>query len=161
DALQKQKAEMMTSIWENGTPILQYGYSRDIGDGRGYTNGRAGFCTGTGDAILVVECYDLAAPGEVVQQYLPALVEIEEAVEASGGAIIQHTTDTLGAWTKDWPAAAQDPRFTRCQDGVSDAVYYGVSERHVHEKGFTTALTKAALYDAQLNQGEADARFGM
>jgi hypothetical protein len=161
DNVQKQKAEMMTSIWENGTPVLQYGYSKDIGDGRGYTNGRAGFCTGTGDAILVIECYDLVEAGNAMQKYMPALVAINDQFAASNGIKIQSTTNTLGNWTSDWKSSAGDAAFKKCQDGVSDAVYYGVSLRHVNEKKFTTALTKAALYDAQLNQGEADPRFGM
>src|SRR5262249_13837700 len=33
---QRFKADAMTSVWENGTPTLQYGYSQDIGDSRGY-----------------------------------------------------------------------------------------------------------------------------
>jgi hypothetical protein len=158
---QKEKAEMMTSIWENGTPNKQYGYSEDIGDGRGYTSGRAGFCTGTGDGIIVIECYDLAKPGNAMEKYMPALVVINEAFAASGGTEIQDSKDGLDGFPDDWGNSADDEVFRGCQDGVSDAVYYGVALRHVAEKKFTTALTKAALYDAQINQGEADPRFGM
>jgi chitosanase len=161
DAIQKQKAEMMTSIWENNTPVLQYGYSQDIGDGRGYTSGRAGFCTGTGDGILVIECYDLAEPGNAMQKYMPALVTINDAFAASGGTQIQSSKAGLSGWPGDWKASASDPVFRDCQDGVSDAVYYGSALRHAAQKKFATALTKAVLYDSMVNQGEADPRFGV
>jgi chitosanase len=76
---QKAVAEAMTSIWENDTPILDYAYAENIKDGRGYTSGRAGFCTGTGDAIQVVDCYDklrTAANGNLMAKYMPALTTI-------------------------------------------------------------------------------------
>ncbi len=161
---QKQKAEMLTSIWENDTPTIDYTYSENIRDNRGYTSGRAGFCTGTGDAIIVVECYDLAKPGNVMQKYMPALVKIQAKFVASGGTVLQGSTadlDAIGSYTKDWGTAAGDAVFRACQDYVVDAVYYGVAMKHVASKKFTTALTRAALYDAQINQGETDPKFGV
>jgi chitosanase len=41
--------DQLTSLFENSTPILQYGYCENINDGRGFTAGRAGFCSGTGE----------------------------------------------------------------------------------------------------------------
>jgi hypothetical protein len=161
DPIQKQKAEMMTSIWENSTPDLQYDYSQDIGDGRGYTSGRAGFCTGTGDAILVVECYDLAKPGNAMEKYMPALVTINDKFAASGGNDIQGSKTGLNGYPNDWGSSANDDAFVACQDGVADAVYYGVALRHAADRKFQTALTKVALWDAQIMHGESDPRFGM
>jgi chitosanase len=161
---QKQKAEMLTSIWENDTTNISYSYSSNIGDGRGYTSGRAGFCTGTGDAIIVVECYDLAKPGNVMQKYMPGLIKIQAKFVASGGMVLQGSTaevDSIGNFKSDWGTAASDPVFKSCQDYVVDAVYYGVAMKHVASKKFTTALTKAALYDAQINMGETDPKFGV
>jgi len=155
---------MLTSIWENDTPTIEYAYSENIRDNRGYTSGRAGFCTGTGDAILVVECYDLAKPGNVMQKYMPALIKIQAKFVASGGTVLQGSTadlDAVGSYTRDWGTAATDSVFRACQDYVVDAVYYGVAMKHVASKKFTTAVTKAALYDAQINQGETDPKFGV
>src|SRR5690348_1229720 len=50
-SVQKARAEMLTSLFENGTPVTQYAFAQDIGDGRGITAGRAGFTTGTGDLL--------------------------------------------------------------------------------------------------------------
>src|SRR4051794_27847983 len=44
---QQQIAWAITSVYENNTAVVQYPYCENIDDGRGYTSGRAGFCTGT------------------------------------------------------------------------------------------------------------------
>jgi chitosanase len=74
---------------------------------------------------------------------------------------LQGQTTGLDDWPRDWGTAAADPLFRGCQDGVVDAVYYGVAMQHAAAKGFTTALTKAAFYDAQINMGDDDPGFGM
>ncbi len=42
DPATKQRAASVISSFENSTTDLQYGYIENIGDGRGYTAGRAG-----------------------------------------------------------------------------------------------------------------------
>ncbi len=159
---QKAVAEAMTSVWENDTPKLDYAYAEDIGDGRGYTSGRAGFCTGTGDAILVVQCYDklrTAAQGNVMAKYLPALVAINDKFEATGQD--QASTaplDAVGDWPADWAksynTAATRADFKKCQDQVVDQLYYTPAMKAAAKWGLVTALSKAALYDAFINHGE-------
>jgi chitosanase len=161
DAIQKQKSEWMTSIGETGGVTIAYADSYDLHDNRGYTNGRAGFCTGTGDAIIVVECYDLASPNNPFVPMMPALVAINDAFADSGGTVPQASTAGLGGWVSAWKTSASDPVFRSCQDYAQDAIYYGVGATHAAEKGFTTALTKASFYDAEIEQGEADPRFGV
>ena len=108
-ANQKAVAEAMTSIWENDTPLLDYAYSENIHDGRGYTSGRAGFCTGTGDAIQVVDCYDklrTAANGNLMAKYMPALTTINDQYMQTG--MDQGDTsllDAVGNWVNDWGAS--------------------------------------------------------
>ncbi len=46
DLLLDQKrviADQLVSVFENDTPIIQYGYAKKMHDGRGITAGRAGF----------------------------------------------------------------------------------------------------------------------
>ncbi len=50
-----QVIAQMVSVFENGTPEIQYAYIEDLDDGRGYTAGRAGFCTACGDLLTVVK----------------------------------------------------------------------------------------------------------
>jgi len=158
---QKKVAEQLTSLWENDTTTLAYGYSENIDDGRGFTSGRAGFCTGTGDAIVVLACYRSAKPGNRMQKYLPALGALETAFIKSNGKENQGGTEGLDGWVADWTASGGDPAFQGCQDSVVDAVYYGTAMQHAARRGFATALTKAAFYDAQINMGDENPVYGM
>jgi hypothetical protein len=169
-AAQKKVAEELTNIWEYSQTTVDastYAESENIKDHRGYTNGRAGFCTATGDAILVVECYRLAKPGNAMEKYLPALLQVEKAFLDRNGALdpdVQGSAkvlDAVGPWVADWKKSAADAAFRKCQDDIVEAVYYAPAIKHANDKGFATALTKAAIYDAQINQGEADPSTGV
>ncbi len=158
----KAVAEALTSIWENDTPILDYAYSENIHDGRGYTSGRAGFCTGTGDAIQVIACYDAlrtAANGNLMAKYMPALTTINNKYNSTGQD--QGDTsllDAVGNWVTDWGAsyntAATQADFKKCQDQISDLLYYTPAMDAATTVGATSALSRAALYDMWINQGD-------
>ena len=151
----------LTSVWENDTPELAYGYAENIHDGRGYTSGYVGFCTGTGDAIQVVDCYDKrrsAAEGNEMSKYVPALVAINDAFEATGQD--QGDTsklDAIGNWVKDWETSATTAAtrgdFHACQDQVVTLLYDQPSVQAAEARGLSTALGRAALYDTWINQG--------
>ena len=173
-ANQKRVAEALTSIWENDTPALDYAYSENIHDGRGYTSGRAGFCTGTGDAIQVIACYDAkrtAAQGNLMAKYMPALMVIDQRFQSTGQDQGSTTElDAVGSWTADWAASDTNTTtqadFRACQDQIVDLLYYSPAMDAAAQRHLTTALTKAALYDMWINQGDdslaktADARAG-
>ncbi|HEY8079082.1 MAG TPA: chitosanase [Labilithrix sp.] len=152
NALAKHKAEMLTSVWENGTTVLQYGYCENIKDGRGYTSGRAGFCSGTGDAFLVVKCAGASSP---MAKYLPALDKLDQTYESTGKDQASTTTlDAVGKYCADWTASAADDGFRACQDQVVSQLYFEPALAQAKSQGLTTALTKAELYDAEINHGD-------
>jgi chitosanase len=161
-ANQKAVAEAMTSIWENDTPKLDYAYSENINDGRGYTSGRAGFCTGTGDAIQVIDCYDklrTAANGNLMAKYMPALTTINNKYNSTGDDQGDTSSlDAAGNWVNDWGASynttATRADFKSCQDQISDVLYYTPAMDAATKYGLATALTRAALYDMWINQGD-------
>ena len=161
-ALQRKKAEMLTSIWENSTTVLQYPYSQNIQDGRGYTSGRAGFCTGTGDAIQVVQCFDQrfgTSAANVMHKYMPALTQINQAFLSTGkDQASTSLLDAVGSYTADWAKSATDattsPAFDACQDQIVDLLYFTPGIAQAAKWGLSTALTKAALYDAEINHGD-------
>jgi chitosanase len=157
---QKKKAAALTSVWENSTPTLQYGFSRDIGDGRGYTSGRAGFCTGTGDAIIVVQCYAEAKPGNPLARFIPELVRLEHQFVSTNGQL-QGDTSGLDGYPEAWGASGNDSLFRACQDFAVDAIYYGAALKKAVDKKFTKALTIVSLWDGQIMHGESDPDFGM
>ena len=51
----------------------QYRYIEDIHDGRGYTAGIIGFCSGTGDMLEVVQAYTRARRRNPLARFIPAL----------------------------------------------------------------------------------------
>lgn len=158
-ALARKKAEMLTSIWENGTTVLQYGYCENIHDGRGFTSGRAGFCTGTGDAVLVARCFDAALGSQSeLHKYMGELDALASAFSRTGEN--QSKTSGLtakGSYCSDWAAATtgvNSAAFKACQDKVVEDLYYTPSLKLLAKWGLTTALTTAAVYDAYINHGE-------
>ena len=165
-ANQKKVAEDLTSIWENDTPSINYAYSENIQDGRGYTNGRAGFCTGTGDAIQVIQCYvnlRSAANGNLMAKYMQGLTTINNRFLSTGQS--QSSTselDSVGNWRADWAASYNNTTtradFKTCQDQVNDKLYYTPAMNEAAKWGLTRALSKAALYDAYINHGESGVR---
>ena len=54
---QRLRANKIISIFENGTPNLQYDYIEHIDDQHGYTAGIAGYTSATGDMLEVIEKY--------------------------------------------------------------------------------------------------------
>jgi chitosanase len=142
----------LTSLYENSTTVLQYAYCENIEDNRGYTVGRAGFCTGTGDAIQVVLCLDGSAGRNRMTKYLPVLAALGHSGET-------HRLDAIGPFCADWSGSATDPAtaaaFARCQDGVALALYQAPACEAARAWGITSALFLAELYDAWINHGSA------
>lgn len=116
DQAEKYRCEQYTSIFENDSTRLQYEYCENIYDGRGYTAGRAGFCTGTGDAIEVIMTYTAYKPANPLAAYIPRLAKL--AKKGSGD------TRQLKGYCRAWRNAAQDTLFRLVQDYVSDQLYY-------------------------------------
>jgi chitosanase len=156
---QQQIVWALTSVYENNTTVVQYQYCENIGDGRGYTSGRAGFCSGTGDAIQVVDCFDKAIanqPGASghnrMSKYLKGLQGLQGA---DTGPV-----DRLGPYCRDWEATATDPltapAFKACQDRVAMTLYQTPACKAAASWGATSPLFLGELYDAWVNHGQAD-----
>ncbi|MFE9251731.1 chitosanase [Streptomyces sp. NPDC007088] len=114
----KEIAMQLVSSAENSSLDWkdQYRYIEDIGDGRGYTAGIIGFCSGTGDMLELVEHYADLAPGNGLERFLPALRAVNGTDSHEG----------LGAAYEDaWREAAKDPVFQRAQNEERDRVYFG------------------------------------
>ena len=167
---QKEKIDVLVSIGENDNTKINYDYAANIGDGRGYTVGKVGFCTGTGDFVLVAACYNDLKPGNVLSKYwghkdasgksIDGLIYYNDAFINSNYTNQAETTkiDSLGDFVTDVATAAAEPDgiFNGCQDAMADALYLSPAARHMTEKGFQGALTVGFLYDTELNFGEDD-----
>jgi chitosanase len=142
----KHRAEALTSLFENGTIALQYDYVEALGDGRGYTAGRAGFTSATGDMLDVVRRYTKAAPGNALARYLPRLEVLAKNEDGSIAGL-----DGLPA---AWAEASKDAQFRATQDKVVDATYFVPAMGHADAVGATLPLSRAVLYDTIIQHGD-------
>lgn len=151
---EKHRAEELTSVFENSTPILDYAYGEDLGDGRGITSGRAGFCTGTGDAILVVKKYTDLKPNNVLAKYLPELTALENSrISTKHDQSDVNGLNKIGNFISDWATTAKDPDFKSAQDMIVDELYYQPSAKKADLLGLKLPLSRAELYDAIIQHG--------
>lgn len=126
----------------------QYGYIEDIGDGRGYTAGIVGFCTGCGDLLHVVERYTKARPDNALARFLPALRAVEGSDSHQG----------LGsAFTTAWKKAAEDKALRAAQDAERDRIYFTPAVSRAKADGLG-ALGQFIYYDAYVMHGYGDAK---
>ncbi|MBO3651633.1 chitosanase [Bacillus amyloliquefaciens] len=145
---QKRRAEQLTSIFENGKTEIQYGYVEALDDGRGYTCGRAGFTTATGDALEVVEVYTKAVPNNKLKKYLPELRRL--AKDESDNI------SNLKGFASAWRSLGNDKAFRAAQDKVNDSLYYQPAMERSENAGLKTALAKAVMYDTVIQHGDGD-----
>jgi hypothetical protein len=157
---QRQLIDMLEAMGENDTTDFasQYSYIQNIKDGRGYTIGIVGFCTGTGDFIVVARCLDDVEPGNALAKYWPGLASIDDQFYA-GKMNVADTSpvDKLGPFANDVTAAGtSDKAYRKCQDTMADADYMDTALAHAQERGLKGALTIGFLYDTELNFGDDD-----
>jgi chitosanase len=148
DPHKKDIAMQLVSSAENSSLDwrAQFGYIEDIGDGRGYTGGIIGFCSGTSDMLALVEYYTQVKPGNGLAGFLPALRKVNGTDSHAG----------LGnAFTSAWKAAASDPVFQAAQERERDRVYFNPSVTQAKADGLR-ALGQFAYYDAIVMHGPGD-----
>jgi chitosanase len=121
----------------------QYAYIQDINDGRGYTGGIIGFCSGTSDMLEVVQDYTQRSPNNVLAKYLPALKKVNGSDSHAG---LDPT------FTGDWKTAAADVIFQQSQDSVRDDTYFNPAVSQARTDGLR-ALGQFAYYDAIVMHG--------
>ncbi|MFG2497890.1 chitosanase [Streptomyces sp. NPDC048441] len=121
-----------------------YRYCEDIGDGRGYTAGIIGFCSGTGDMLDLVELYTKRKPDNILAKYLPALREVDGTDSHEG---------LDPNYKPDWEKAAEDPEFQKAQNDERDRVYFTPAVKQGKADGIGV-LGQFAYYDAIVMHGD-------
>ncbi|MFJ9246722.1 chitosanase [Streptomyces sp. NPDC101776] len=148
DPAKKEIAMKLVSSAENSSLDwkAQYKYIEDIGDGRGYTAGIIGFCSGTGDMLDLVQLYATRKPGNVLAKYLPALRNVNGTDSHSG---------LDPNFPKDWRTAAADTVFQQAQNDERDRVYFNPAVSQGKTDGLRV-LGQFAYYDAIVMHGDGD-----
>jgi chitosanase len=142
---EKEIAMELVSSAENSTLDWrrEFGYIEDIGDGRGYTAGLIGFCSGTGDMLQLVRSYAAAEPRDPLARFLPALRRVDGSASHAG----------LGPpFVTAWRRAANDPVFRRLQLRELDRVYFDPAVSRAKADGLGT-LGQFIYYDAIVMHG--------
>ena len=131
-----------------------YPYCEDIGDGRGYTTGIAGFTTDSagatttdGPGVLgVVLYYNSVTPGNVLAKYTQALQAAANAGTGSHAGI-----DAVGSFCTDWATAAADATFRNAQQHDFDVTAFDPARELAQTDGL--GVLGQALYvdDSILN----------
>lgn len=159
--INQEKAFQITSTAENSTVQwwTQFGYLEDIGDGRGYTCGIAGFTSATGDLLEVVQQYASAKPtGNVLAPFLPGLQTC--ANTGMGGSATSTANAQLGTPFKTaWSTAATDPVFQQVQQDYRNQVYWVPAFNAAVADGLGV-LGLAIYYDTSINHGPGVASSG-
>jgi hypothetical protein len=147
DPVKKEIALQIVSSAENSSLEWreEYDYIEDIGDGRGYTAGIVGFCSGTGDMLELVEYYTDQVPGNPLAAYLPALRAVDGTDSHEG---------LDPGFTDAWQEAARTPEFQAAQEHERDRVYFGPAVSRAKEDGLRT-LGQFIYYDAMVMHGES------
>lgn len=146
-----QKADRLTvvedalvSIFENSTLEIQYGFIENIGDGNGFTAGRSGFTSKTGDMLEVLQEYEKLRPGSMLAKYIEPLQSVLHTA----------STEPVAGLVSDWPLAARrDPLFRKAQDLVNERLYRAPARALAKSLGLHLPLSSAALYEAGIQHG--------
>jgi chitosanase len=146
EARQMAIEDKIVSIFENSTPLIQYAFIANLNDGRGYTAGRAGFTSGTGDLLEVVKVYQTLASDNVLVKYLPALLLVHGSDSVAG----------LEGLPQDWALAAGDARFVAAQDSVNERLYRQPARLLATTLGVNLPLSRLAIYEAGIQHGYGD-----
>jgi chitosanase len=146
DPHKKDIAMQLVSSAENSSLDwkAQYPYIEDIHDGRGYTAGIIGFCSGTHDMLELVQHYTQLKPGNILAKYLPALKKVDGTSSHKG---------LDPGYPKDWRTAAKDKVFQQAQNDERDRVYFNPSVSQAKSDGMPRALAEFIYYDAAVMHG--------
>jgi chitosanase len=145
DHRKKEAALELVSSAENSTLSWRrsFSYIEDINDGRGYTAGIVGFCSGTSDMLEVVTEYTKRKPVNVLARYLPALRTVDGSDSHAG---------LDPGFPAAWRTAARDPIFQKVQEDARDWMYFNPSVRMARLDGLR-ALGQFAYFDAAVMHG--------
>lgn len=138
-------AENSTTNWESA-----YTYIEDIKDGRGYTAGIVGFCSGTGDMLELVTYYNKTNPNNPLSKYLPNLVKINNAAYSKRPAMSHSLLGT--PFVTAWHASAKLPGFQAAQRHERDRVYWNPAVALATRDGLHP-LGLYIYYDISVNHG--------
>jgi len=150
-AITKETILKITSIFENGTTDLQYGYAENIQDGRGITFGFFGMTTGTYDGTLFLKRYKLLNNENILIKYIDTFSKIDSHYHNEEG--ITDYTDGLDYFIDDFKKCITDPWFSTAQKEICDELYWNPAVKIFCELKLQLPITLGQLYDTCIQHG--------
>lgn len=142
---QRDTINQLVSVLMHDTPVLQYDRVVDQHDGRGYVMGRGDFATADGAALLVVDSYEAAEPGNPLVGFLPRLRTLASTRSSE-------TTD-LPEFAAAWRLASRDAAFRRAQDEAMSRFFFTPAVNAAAAAGVDSPLAVAILFDTAVQHG--------
>ncbi|KAJ1894880.1 hypothetical protein LPJ66_004922 [Kickxella alabastrina] len=145
----------ITGIYENGDTKTYFHYCEDLGDGRGYTAGIAGFCTGTGDAWEVIQAYHKLTGGK--DDFTP--MDATLAKYAKSGS---DSTKGLEKYCSVFEKLGKsDTRFQQVQINSRDKMYLKPAQDAAAKLGLKFHISEGQLFDTSIQHGPYDDKDGL
>ncbi|KAJ2551431.1 hypothetical protein EV175_003694 [Coemansia sp. RSA 1933] len=151
----KDIAIMITGIYENGDTDVHYDYCENLDDGRGFTAGIAGFCSGTGDGWDVIQEYKKLTGSYGKFESMATYLE-KYASDSSD------STTGITNYCKVWESLGKsDKQFQQAQDNIRDQLYFNPAQQAATELGAKFDVTKGQIFDTGIEHGTGDDADGM
>ncbi|PIA14087.1 lysozyme-like protein, partial [Coemansia reversa NRRL 1564] len=151
----KEIALRITNVYENDDTDFHYDYCENLKDGRGFTAGIAGFCTGTGDAWEIIQQYHKLTGGD---DDFSAMDSTLKKYSKSESDSTKGLKDYCDVWEK---LGKSDIKFQQAQDIVRNKMYYAPSQKYADELGLRFDISRAQMYDAGIQHGTGDDADGL
>lgn len=144
----------LTSIFENSTLDLKYDYVEDINDGRGYTFGFVGFCSGTYDGSQMLAEYSRLIGGNDSDtiKYLNAMKAIDAQRKGMNPSLVG-----LNGFINYVKKNGKKYEWIQANLNMANKLYVIPSQKKAKELGLVIPLSMGQLYDSYLNHGESGA----
>ncbi|KAJ2396498.1 hypothetical protein GGI05_001087 [Coemansia sp. RSA 2603] len=137
----------ITNIYENGDTDFHYDYCENLGDGRGFTAGIAGFCSGTGDGWDVIQEYHRLTGGN--DDFSSMDSNLQKYADSSSDS-----TSGIENYCKVWENLGKnDANFRKAQDTIRDKLYVAPAADYANQLGLKFSITQGQLYDTGIEHG--------
>ncbi|KAJ1645741.1 hypothetical protein J3B02_001813 [Coemansia erecta] len=144
----KSIALQITNIYENGDTNFHYDYCENLHDGRGYTAGIVGFCTGMEDAWQVIQEYHRSTGGN--DAFSPFDSQLKKLADTGSDS-----TNKIKGYCKVWKTLGKtDTRFRQAQELIRDRKHVDPSQKYADQLGLKFSISQAQLYDTAVEHGD-------
>ncbi|KAJ2236035.1 hypothetical protein H4R99_004952 [Coemansia sp. RSA 1722] len=144
----KSIALQITNIYENGDTKFHYDYCENLHDGRGFTAGIVGFCTGMEDAWQVIQEYHKLTGGN--DEFSPFDSQLQKLADSGSDS-----TSGIKGYCDVWEKLGKtDMRFRQAQEAIRDKKHVNPSQKYADQLGLRFSISQGQLYDTAVEHGD-------